>query len=168
QSGLADFPRAGAHADGDEDWVLVLEAGGPSAGSFVEFTVNADTFHAGDQLDVGLDAFNAPQQPVRSLFAGLVGPDGQTLVYFTGPNAVGGVASVGSLESLQPLASVAPGQRVALAGSNLLLPLQIPRDVPPGAYTWFGLLVPPGILPNNVFDTNGGNVVAFRSVNLLP
>ncbi len=98
----------------------------------------------------------------------MLGPDGQTIVYFTGSNVIGGAATAGSLGDLRPFALVAPGQLLTLSDSNPLLAGAIPDGVPPGVYTWFAFLVAPGALPNNLSDLGGGEIVALRTVNLLP
>jgi hypothetical protein len=168
-SGLTDFTTPGSNAEGREDWLLVLEAASdPAPPSFVTITIASQTYHPGSQLDVFLEALNTPGQATRALYAGLLGPDGQTIVYFTGPNTIGGVTTVGSLDQLRPLAQLAPGQHLALSGSNPLLSLQIPADAPSGVYTWFAGLLAPGALPNRPLDLADGDVLAVKTISLLP
>jgi hypothetical protein len=49
-----------------------------------------------------------------------------------------------------------------------LLTGRIPDSAPPGLYTWFALLVAPGALSNNLFDSGDVDIIAVRSINLLP
>ncbi len=51
-SGLVEFTTPGNNADGNEDWVLVLETSPGSMPSVIEFTIASDTYRPGDQLDV--------------------------------------------------------------------------------------------------------------------
>jgi hypothetical protein len=171
-SGLVEFTTPGDNEDGpgSDDWVLVLEASsGPvSPSSFIELTMTSPAYARGDYLGIFLKAFNSPRQSTRELYAGVVLPDGQTLVYFTGPNAPGGVTSVASLRDLRPIALVAPGETLAFGDPNPLLTGRIPDSAPPGLYTWFALLVAPGALSNNLFDSGDVDIIAVRSINLLP
>jgi hypothetical protein len=168
-SGLVEFTTPGDNEDGpgSDDWVLVLEASAGSASSFIEFTIPFETYRPGSRLDVSLKAFNGVQSS-RELYAGVLGPDGQTIVYFTGSNVIGGAATAGSLGDLRPLALVAPGQLLTLSDSNPLLAGTIPDGVPPGAYTWFAFLVAPGAVPHNFSALGDGEIVALRTVTLLP
>jgi hypothetical protein len=167
-SGLADFTTPGDNADGpgNEDWILVLEAG--VAPSFIELTVASDTFRPGDQLDVNLRAFNSPQRSAQDLYAGVVLPDGATIVYFTGPNVVGGTARVDSLAELRPLAVLAPGQLLALSAPTPIVTLRVPEGLPPGVYTWFAVLVAPGALADGFLPAGDIDVLALRPVTLQP
>jgi uncharacterized protein DUF4038/collagenase-like protein with putative collagen-binding domain len=171
-SGLVEFTTPGDNeaGPGSDDWVLVLEASsGPvSPSSFIELTMTSVAYARGDYLGIFLKAFNSPRQSTRELYAGVVLPDGQTLVYFTGANAPGGVTSVASLRDLRPIALVAPGETLVFGDPNPLLTGQIPDDAPPGLYTWFALLVAPGALSNNLFDSGDVDIIAVRSINLLP
>lgn len=173
-SGVIEFTTPGTNADGYEDWVLVLEASSgspppppppPSVPSFIDFTMASDTFGPGDQLDVSLKASNGAQSH-RELYTGVLGPDDQTIIYFTGPNTIGGYATAGSLANMRPLALVGPGQVLTLSEANALLAFRLPSGVPPGVYTLFAFLVSPGDLPGSLFDPGDGDVVAYRAVKL--
>jgi Protein of unknown function (DUF4038)/Putative collagen-binding domain of a collagenase len=167
-SGLLDIDTPGDNAEGREDWVLVLEAVPGPAPSFVTLTIASDTYRPGSRLEVSLEAFNTPRQTTRALYAGLLGPDGRTIVYFTGPNTVGGTVALGAIDQLRPLGQLAPGQHLVLAGSNSLLSLRIPSGLPAGVYTWFAGLVAPGALSSRSLDLAEGDILAVRAINLLP
>ena len=175
-SGVVDFTTPGTNSVGAEDWVLVLETGAPPTpppppqppSSFVELTIDFDTYARGDQLDVFLKAFNSTGQAGRELYTGVVLPDGQTVVYFTGSNVIGGVTRVGALGDLRPLALVGPGELVMHADANPVLAGRIPEGAPPGVYTWFALLVAPGALADSSFDPREVDIVAVRPISLLP
>src|SRR5262249_22646522 len=177
-AGAVDFTTPDSNSVGAEDWVLVLETGAapppppppgpPAPSSFVELTIASDVYARGDELDVLLSAFNSTQSPTRDLYVGVVLPDGVTLVYFTAPGNTGGVTRVDALGAMQPLASVAPGERVELADANPVLTGRIPMGTPPGTYTWFALLVAPGALRGIGFDPADVDLVAVRAIDLAP
>jgi hypothetical protein len=174
--GAFDFTTPDVNTVGAEDWVLVLEAAlpkpppppPPPSSSFVELTIASDVYASGDQLDVGLRAFNARQGSMRELYVGVVLPDGVTVVYFTAPGVTGGYTRVDALGLLRPLASVAPGELVELTDANAVLSGRIPAGTPPGTYTWFALLVAPGALTSNGFDPANVDIVAVRAIDLAP
>jgi hypothetical protein len=169
-SGLVPFTTPGDNGDGpgNEDWVLVIETGSVSQPSFIELNVASD-YRPGDQIDVFLRAFNAPDQASRELFTGVIAPDGRTIVYFTGPNVIGGTATPESPASLRPLARVSPGEFRSFWEGNPVLAAQIPEGTPPGVYTWFAAMVVPGALAaTNRLDLHNLETVALRSITLRP
>ena len=95
-------------------------------------------------------------------------PDGYTVVYFTGPNAIGGVATLDSLAALRPLATLASGQVLELSGGNPLVTFRVPEGIPRGIYTWFAALVSPGALADGFLRQAEVDVLALRSVTLRP
>ena len=167
-SGLVPFTTPGGNADGDEDWVLVLEAAPASRPSFIELSTAADTYRPGDQLEVFLRAFNGAPPSTRELVAGVLLPDGYTVVYFTGPNVIGGAATLDSLGDLRPLAALASGQFLELSGGNPLIAFRVPDGIPRGIYTWFAALVSPGALADGFLRQGEVDVLALRSVTLRP
>ena len=167
-SGLVPFTTPGGNADGYEDWVLVLESSPAPAPSFIDLTTVSDTYRPGDQFEVFLRAFNAATRSTRELFAGVLLPDGYTIVHFTGPNVIGGAATLDSLAGLRPLAVLASGQLLELSGGNPLVTLRVPEGIPAGIYTWFAVLVSPGALADGFLQPGDVDVLALRPVTLRP
>ena len=126
------------------------------------------SYHTGDQLEVLLTAVNPAAKPARELYVGVLLPDGQTLVYFTAPNVVGGVASLTSLSALRPLTLMAPGEVLVFSASNPVVFLETPPGLPGGVYQWFAALVVPGGLADNSVDPGDVDAGALVDINIVP
>ena len=168
--GLVAFTTPGDNAEGpsNEDWILVLEAGSGSTPSFIELSTASDAYGPGAQLEVFLRAFNGAPQSPRELFVGVLVPDRHTVVYFTGPNVIGGSATVQSLGDLRPLASLAPGQLLDLSGGTPVVTFRVPAGIPSGTYTWFAVLAGPGTLADGFPHPGDVDVLALRTIELRP
>ena len=95
-------------------------------------------------------------------------PDGQAIVYFTGPNVASGVASLAALSALRPLALTAPGEILAFSVPKPLIFLEIPPGLPGGVYWWFAALVVPGALADGSADPGDVDVIAVTRRYFVP
>ena len=141
----------------DSQFVAVV----PSAS--VSLTLNAGAFRPGERLDLRVDAHNLTAESSQ-LIVGLVTPAG-AIVFFSGPNTVGGAAT--SLSSLGAAATLSP-ETVVSFPHFLDFTLPAVNAIPSGDYTLFAALVRVNALVDNLVDPGDLLAVDFRAFAVQP
>lgn len=129
----------------------------------VSVKVNSETFGPGDRLTLQVTAQTPAGDPPRDLYVGALAPDGETVVYFAPPGAIGGVAHLDDVRRLRP-AQVVPGGSMLSLGQFFSYTFPA-AGIPTGAYWVWAALVRQGTLGDNAVDD--GDVVAFHSRPLV-
>lgn len=133
---------AGAHA--------VQFTGGPPPPT-ARVTLNGSEFRAGQTLMAGLEAQNPAGNATMDLYVGVLLPDGETAVFFSG-GRIGAPLSLRSPASFPSLLTLATG---AMANSPSFFQFTFPATgVAPGAYRFFAAVVPQGALADNRIDAS--------------
>jgi hypothetical protein len=123
----------------------------------VQVTVSASQVRPNQTASSGVVALNPAGNPAADLYVGVLLPDGQTLVFFSGAGAVGGIANLAAPALFSPTQAAPPGFSL-----NLPVFFQFtfpPAGIPFGTYQFFAALVRPGAFQDNRIDP--GDILAL-------
>lgn len=121
-------------------------AGPPKA----QVTLSGSEFHVGQAVTVGIEAENQGGNPPADLYVGALLPDGQTLIFLSGPGVLVGPTSLATPAAFTRLQAVPPGFVLhAPALSQFTFP---PTGVPVGTYQVFAGLARQGAFEDNRID----------------
>lgn len=129
----------------------------------VSVASNGSEFGPGDRVILQLAAQNPVGDPPLDLHVGALAPDGQTLVFFSAPGTIGGVASLADVAQLRPLQS-APGGTV-VSWPEFFSYTFPATGIQSGVYWIWAALVRLGALADN--EINDGDVVAIDARQLV-
>jgi hypothetical protein len=118
--------------------------------------VSGTLFKAGNPLTVGLNAGSG--SATADLYAGVILPDNQTVVWFAGQGILGSTTSISALASFPAMQRLKPAVPLKMPA---LLQIRIPSGLPSGSYVLFAALVQPGALLDNSIDA--GDIIAIAS-----
>lgn len=128
-----------------------------------QVSTSGTQFSAGQTITVGLFAHNPAGNPTLDLYAGVLLPDGFTIVYFAGPGGFGGVGDLRAPSTVAPLAAAGSG---FFADVPVFLQFTFPAaGLPAGTYTLFAGFFRPGALLDNAIAA--GELVALHVAEIV-
>lgn len=124
--------------------------------------VNDTQFRVGETLALGLTATNPTGNPPADLYVGVFLPDGQSVIYFSGPGTLSPVMAVTALAAAPPFQPAPAGFSVSLPD---FFPFTFPATgVPSGTYRFFANLIRQGAVADNRVDP--GDLLATHEVSV--
>ena len=143
-------------------------AAGPSPAAptpSVGVTVSAANARPGGRVDVGVLVGTDPAHPTVDLYVGILLPDGQTIAFLSASGEVSSLAGLAGPSRFVPARRFAPGTGLETPTFARLI---VPPGLPPGRYTVFAALAPPGAFADDWIDPGDVFAIYFRVVTVLP
>jgi hypothetical protein len=137
----------------------------PPAPPTVRVTLGGTGFLLGQTFALGLTVENPTGNFPADLYAGVLLPDGRTVVFLSVQGTPGGTASLDGPARLQPVQAVAGGASV---DKPTFAQLTIPGTAPTGTYRAFAALVRLGALLDNRVDPADLLAVDVRVFTVAP